>query len=116
VVTPSERCLPPCGPARPIGRQVRNLDGPLRNKLLALLPARDLDLVVGASAVVGFAQDDVVQTEGQQVRAIHFPLSGMFSLLVVLKGGLKAETSVVGREGVVGARAGLGPHTCPAVG
>jgi CRP-like cAMP-binding protein len=60
---------------------------------------------------VGFTQGDVVQKEAQQVTAIHFPLSGMFSLLVVLKGERKAETSVVGREGVVGARAGLGPHT-----
>jgi hypothetical protein len=59
---------------------------------------------VGASAAVGFAQGDVVQKEGQQVTAILFPLSGMLSLLVVLKGGRKAETSVVGREGVVGAR------------
>jgi CRP-like cAMP-binding protein len=33
----------------------------------------------------------------------------MFSLLVVLKGGRTAETSVVGREGMIGARAGLGP-------
>jgi CRP-like cAMP-binding protein len=53
-------------------------------------------------------QGAVAQEEGQEVTAIHFPLSGMFSLLVVLKDGRTAETSVVGREGMIGARAGLG--------
>ena len=88
------------------------VDDPLRNKLLALLPHRDLKSVKEKSSVVGFAQGEVVQREGQEVAAIHFPLSGMFSLLVVLKDGRTAETSVVGREGMIGARAGLGrPRT-----
>lgn len=87
------------------------MDDPLRNKLLALLPLRDLDFVTGASSLVGFAPGDVVQKEGHEVAAVHFPLSGMFSLLVVLKGGRTLESSVVGREGMIGARAGLGSHT-----
>lgn len=87
------------------------VDDPLRNKLLALLPLRDLKSVTGKSSVVGFAQSDVVQKEGQEVTAVHFPLSGMFSLLVVLKDRRTVETSVVGREGMIGAGAGLGqPH------
>jgi CRP-like cAMP-binding protein len=87
------------------------VDDPLRNKLLALLPLADLDVVAGASSPVAFAQGDVVQMEDRAVASIHFPLSGMLSLLVVLKGGRTAETSVVGREGMIGARAGLGPQT-----
>ncbi|WP_036050300.1 Crp/Fnr family transcriptional regulator [Bradyrhizobium sp. Tv2a-2] len=87
------------------------MDDPLRNKLLALLPHRDLQSVTERSTVIGIAQGDVVQKEGEQVTAIHFPLSGMLSLLVVLKGGRMAETSVVGREGMVGSRAGLGSQT-----
>jgi len=87
------------------------MDDPLRNKLLALLPLQDLNFVMGTSSVVEFAQGDVVQEEGRKITAIHFPLSGMFSLLVVLKGGRTAEISVVGREGMIGARAGLGSHT-----
>lgn len=87
------------------------MDDPLRNKLLALLPRRDLNSVTEKSAAVEFAQGDVVQKEGREVAAIHFPLSGMLSLLVVLKGGRMAETSVVGREGMVGASAGLDSQT-----
>jgi CRP-like cAMP-binding protein len=44
------------------------------------------------------------------VDQIFFPLSGMVSLLVVLKNGNAVETATVGREGVVGAMAGLGFH------
>jgi CRP-like cAMP-binding protein len=84
------------------------VDGPLHNKLLALLPLEDLNSITGASSLATFAQGDVVQKEGRSVTTIYFPLSGMLSLLVVLKGGRTVETCVVGREGMVGARAGLG--------
>ena len=87
------------------------MDGPLHNKLLALLPLEDLNSITGASSLATFAQGDVVQKEGRSVTTIYFPLSGMFSLLVVLKGGRTVETCVVGREGMVGARAGLGQQT-----
>lgn len=93
---------------RAIGAQ---MDDPLRNKLLALLPLEDLNLVTEASSRVGFAQGDVVQKEGRSVTAVHFPLSGMLSLLVVLKGGRTVETSIVGREGMIGARAEPKTHT-----
>jgi CRP-like cAMP-binding protein len=83
------------------------MDDALRNKLLALLPQRDLKSLTVKSAVVAFAQGDVVQKERQDVGAIYFPFSGMLSLLVVLKDGRMVETSVVGREGMIGARAGL---------
>lgn len=68
-------------------------EDPLRSKLLALPPLRDLDFITGASSRVGFAAGDVVQKEGQEVAAIHFPLSGMLSLLVVLKGGRTLDRS-----------------------
>jgi CRP-like cAMP-binding protein len=87
------------------------MDDPLRNELLALLSPGDLNVVTGASSLKVFAQDDIVQKEGRSVSAVYFPLSGMLSLLVVLNGGRTAETCVVGREGMIGARAGLGSHT-----
>lgn len=46
----------------------------------------------------------------QEVDQVYFPLSGMVSLLVVLKNGNAVETATIGREGVVGAMAGLGLH------
>ncbi|MCC8961483.1 Crp/Fnr family transcriptional regulator [Bradyrhizobium sp. Pear76] len=84
------------------------MDNPLRNELLALLPPRDLQSMTAKLHVVEFAQGKVIQNEHEEVRDTYFPLSGMLSLLVVLSDGRMAETSVVGREGLIGARAGLG--------
>ena len=39
---------------------------------------------------------------------IYFPSGGMFSLLAVMRDGKAIETATVGREGVIGAMAGLG--------
>jgi CRP-like cAMP-binding protein len=87
------------------------MDDPLRNKLLAHLSLEDRNSIIGASSFITLDQGEVVQKEGRNVAAIFFPLSGMLSLLVALKGGRTVETCVVGREGMSGARAGLGSHT-----
>jgi CRP-like cAMP-binding protein len=56
-----------------------------------------------------FAQGTVLQEQGAQVAHVYFPLSGMVSLVYVMEDGHVVETAVVGREGTVGAFAGLGP-------
>jgi CRP-like cAMP-binding protein len=43
-----------------------------------------------------------------EVEQVYFPHNGMFSLLAVMRNGRAIETATVGREGVVGAMAGLG--------
>ena len=53
----------------------------------------------------------MLQEPGDEVEHIYFPYVGMISLLAVLKDGNAIETATVGREGVVGAMAGLGLHT-----
>src|SRR5258708_37800842 len=45
---------------------------------------------------------------GNECGQIYFPHYGMLSLLAVLRDGKAIETATVGREGVVGAMAGLG--------
>lgn len=45
---------------------------------------------------------------GDEFDQVYFPHNGMLSLLAVLKDGKAIETATVGREGVVGAMAGLG--------
>jgi CRP-like cAMP-binding protein len=50
----------------------------------------------------------VLTESGDEVDQIYFPQAGMLSLLAVLRDGKAIETATVGREGVVGAMAGLG--------
>jgi CRP-like cAMP-binding protein len=82
----------------------------LANKLLAALPHADLQFLTDHFTIVPMAQGTLLFNADDEVDHIFFPLSGMISLLVVLKNGNAVETATVGREGVVGAMAGLGPH------
>lgn len=80
------------------------------NKLLVALPHADFNSLNDHFAIVSMAQSTLLFNADDEVDHIFFPLSGMISLLVVLKNGNAIETATVGREGVVGAMAGLGPH------
>src|SRR4051812_2700111 len=53
-------------------------------------------------------QGQIAYEAGAEVDHIYFPHGGMFSLLAVMRDGKAIETATVGREGVVGAMAGLG--------
>ena len=105
----------PCGKsARPTGRdvavriQVSRVGLPLDNKLLASLPRGDFDRLLPHVSTVPLQQGSVVIEAGDEVDQIYFPHFGMLSLLAVLRDGKAIETATVGREGVVGAMAGLG--------
>jgi CRP-like cAMP-binding protein len=82
----------------------------LNNKLLAALPRADYEALSTHFTIVPEAQGMLLFDVDDEVDHIFFPLSGMVSLLVVLKNGNAVETATVGREGVVGGMAGLGLH------
>jgi CRP-like cAMP-binding protein len=52
----------------------------------------------------------VLTEAGEETENVYFPHSGMLSLQAVMKDGRGIETATVGREGVVGAMAGLGVY------
>ena len=84
--------------------------GPLGNKLLASLPHRELQLLLPHLVAVQFPQGAVLAAAGDEVDQVYFPLSGMISMVVVMRDGKAVETATVGREGVVGAMSGIGLH------
>jgi len=81
---------------------------PLDNKLLASLPRDHFDRLLPHLSTVVLPQGDILVEAGDEVDQIYFPHYGMLSLLTVLRDGKAIETATVGREGVVGAMAGLG--------
>jgi CRP-like cAMP-binding protein len=96
---------------RPTGQDVpldTKRPSALTNKLLAALPHDDLKFLNAHFIIAPMAQGTLLFNAGDKIDHIFFPLSGMISLLVVLKNGNAVETATVGREGVVGAMAGLG--------
>ena len=84
--------------------------GPLSNKLLAALPRKDYQLLLPHLTSVQLAQGEVLYEAGSEVDQVYFPLSGMISMLVVMRDGSAIETATVGREGVVGAMSGRNLH------
>jgi CRP-like cAMP-binding protein len=80
----------------------------LDNKLLASLSRGAMELLTPHAVTRQFAQGIVLLEAGEEFDRVFFPHSGMLSLLVVLDDGRAIEVGTVGREGVVGAMAGLG--------
>jgi len=81
---------------------------PLDNRLLSALPRDRLELLTPHLSTKELAQGLVLLEAGEEFDRIYFPHSGMISLLAVLRDGKAIEVATVGREGVVGAMAGLG--------
>ena len=80
----------------------------MRNQLLASLPREHYALLAPHMTTSTFPQNLVLSEIGDEVDQIYFPHNGMLSLLAVMRDGKAIETATVGREGVVGAMAGLG--------
>lgn len=55
-------------------------------------------------------QGAILTEAGEETENVYFPHTGMLSLLAVLQDGKAIEVATVGREGVVGAMAGLGVY------
>jgi len=81
---------------------------PLDNTLLAALPRDHFDRLLPNLSTVVLQQGVVLYESGDEVDQVYFPQYGMLSLLALLRDGKAIETATVGREGVVGAMAGLG--------
>jgi CRP-like cAMP-binding protein len=82
---------------------------PLSNKLLAALPPEDLHILIPHLVPMRLARGTVLAEPGVEVDHAYFPVSGVVSLVVVMRNGKAIETGTVGREGVVGAMSGIGP-------
>jgi len=91
----------------PVPIPVSNVGLPLDNKLLASLPRDHFDRLLPHLTTVQLPQGLVLFESGDEVDQVYFPHYGMLSLLAVLRDGKAIETATVGREGVVGAMAGL---------
>lgn len=79
----------------------------LHNELLAALPREHFNLLAPHLYSVSLPQNAVLWEAGDEVDYVYFPHNGMLSLLVVMRDGKAIETATVGREGAVGAMAGL---------
>jgi CRP-like cAMP-binding protein len=73
-----------------------------QNRLLSKLPALELAALVERSTHVSCDLRDVFYSNGQKIKNVYFPLTGMISLVTELKDGTSLESMTVGCEGFAG--------------
>jgi CRP-like cAMP-binding protein len=78
------------------------------NGILQHLSAKTMALIEPHLHRMKVAQGVVLQETGEPITNVYFPLSGMVSMLAVLKTGAAIEAGIIGREGYVGGY--LGPR------
>jgi CRP-like cAMP-binding protein len=79
------------------------------NRLLASLEPVDLSLLTPHLRTGCFAKGAILQEQEATVAEVYFPLNGLVALVSVMDNGQIVESALVGREGAIGAFAGLGP-------
>jgi CRP-like cAMP-binding protein len=84
-----------------------------QNRLLAAMGAADFSLLAPNLKDFSLTLGVVLQEPGQLFNQVYFPRIGMISLLAVMQDGTSVEIATVGREGAVGASAGLGSRIAP---
>lgn len=85
------------------------LPGGIRNRLLAALPAADLDLLAPNLEIVALDRDAVVSQAGDQTEHVFFPHSGAISVMIDMANGQTVASAAIGREGAIGTLSVLGP-------
>jgi CRP-like cAMP-binding protein len=80
---------------------------PLReNRLLEWMGAGDFARLQPSLKKVAMTRGAVLHLAGEPIEHVYFPLSGMISVLALMRTGDAIETAIIGREGVIGAAVG----------
>ena len=87
------------------------LDSPRHNHLIAALPMAAFDQLAGALERVPMTLGQVLYEPGLQLRHAFFPTTAVVSLHYATVSGASAETTGVGREGMVGIALFMGGDT-----
>ena len=74
----------------------------IRNRLLRLLPPRELDSVLERTEMVTVRTKEIVWERDQTIPFIHFPEDGVISLVTELDDGDKVEAMTTGNDGFAG--------------
>lgn len=79
--------------------KARQLTG---NRLLDALPNDDRDALVRLASPISPPQAKIIYRQGSEARFVYFPISAMYSLVLNLDSGEKAEVATIGNEGFIG--------------
>ena len=86
---------------------------PLKNQLLAALPAASYDRLRPHLKPMALQRGQALYEAGERLESVYFPIDAIISLLNVLKNGTSGEIAVIGNEGIVGIALLLGNPSMP---
>jgi CRP-like cAMP-binding protein len=84
---------------------------PLRNRLLAALPAAAYSRIASYLRLRSTVTGDILHEHGRRITDVYFPNGGVFSITNPMRNGAVVETATVGREGMLGIGAFLGDRS-----
>lgn len=76
--------------------------GPIVNRLLASLPAKDREHFLAECETVELHFSEVLYHPGQRIDYVYFPIDSFVSLVSTVDGRSSLEVGMVGNEGMVG--------------
>ena len=86
---------------------------PRQNRILAALHAPDYERLVPDLELVALPLGWTMSESGDHVNFLHFPTSGIVSLIYELEDGSSSEIALVGNEGLVGISIFMGGESLP---
>ena len=86
---------------------------PRQNRILAALPAADYERLLPDLELVEMPVGWVMSESGDHVNFLHFPITGIVSLIYELENGESSEIALVGNEGMVGISIFMGGESMP---
>ena len=86
---------------------------PKQNRILAALPASDYERLLPDLELMELPLGLTMSESGDHVNYLHFPISGIVSLIYVLEDGSSSEVALVGNEGMVGISIFMGGESMP---
>jgi len=86
---------------------------PRTNRILAALPAKDFARLLPHLELVDMPLGWTISESGDHVNFLHFPISGIVSLIYALEDGSSSEVALVGNEGLIGISIFMGGESMP---
>jgi CRP-like cAMP-binding protein len=86
---------------------------PRLNQILAALPAADYERILPELERVPMPRRWTMSESGDHVHYLHFPTSGIVSLIYALEDGSSSEIALVGNEGMIGISIYMGGESLP---
>jgi CRP-like cAMP-binding protein len=86
---------------------------PRQNQILAALPKAEFERLLPDLQLVPMPVRWTLSESGDHVNFLHFPISGIVSLIYALEDGSSSEIALVGNEGLVGISIYMGGESMP---